>query len=184
MKWCSECGTSRAGNQIHKATDVVDIVRSNEVDVVDVVRSNEVDVVDVVRSNEVVVAGEQPDLPLYAVPQMPTLSLYARVYEPRLKGLPRDIAWGKRFLKEHHCYNKQYQKVKLNPRIVHEWFKPVTNEFVDEFLNNSSLLRWNLAFVKRISKCCAHKRKKNKKDEDEKNMIFDIKLPNEGLKLH
>lgn len=165
-KWCSECGTPRSGNQIHE----------NQI-------HENTDVVDVMRSDEVAVAGEQSDLPLYAVPQIPALSLYARVYEARPKGLPGDIAWGKRFLKEHRRYSKQYQKVKRNQRIVREWFKPGTNDFVDEFLNSPSL-RWDSAFVKRVSKYCAHKRKKAEKDEDEENMIFDIKFPDEGLKLH
>ena len=87
------------------------------------------------------------------------------------------------FLKEHRRYSKQYQKVKCNQRIVREWFKPGTNDFVDEFLNSPSL-RWDSAFVKRVSKYCAHKRKKAEKDEDEENMIFDIKFLDEGLKLH
>lgn len=171
-KFCSECGTPRVGNQIAETTTVVDVVRSTHEDVVDVV-----------RSTEVVNTGEEPDLPLYAIPQMPALTLYARVYEARPKGLPKDIAWGKRFLKQHRRYKRQYVKVKRNQRIVREWFKPGTNEFVDEFLKSSSL-RWDPTFLKRVRKYCKHTRKKADDDEDEENMVCDIKFPDEGLILH
>lgn len=160
-KWCSECGTPR-----HE------------------------DLMETELPLEVMENGGGPngsgqdealELPIWALPNHPTLTLQSRVYGKRPAGLPKEISWGKKFLKEHYCYRKQYKKVLWNQRVLREWFRDSNDAFVDEFVRSDSL-RWNFEFIKRLDKYVKKRRRRAAAAEEDN--IVDIKFPTDGVTIH
>ena len=137
------------------------------------------EIVEVVEANASV--EQETTVQLWAVPEYKgtnTITLYDRVYGVKPQGVGEDVLWGKRFLKSHREYRRQHKKLKKNYRIVREWFLPGTNEFVDQFLNSSSL-RWNKSYLKKVTEYCNEKRKSGSKED----LIELLAFPEEGLNL-
>ena len=160
-KWCHECGTPR-----HE--ELMEIANPLEV-----------------MGNGGGPSGsgedEALDLPLWALPNHATVTLQSRVYGKRLAGLPKDISWGKKFLKEHYCYRKQYKKVLWNQRVLREWFRDSNDAFVDEFVRSNSL-RWNFEFIKQLHKYVRNRRRRAAAVQEDN--IVDIHFPIDGVTIH
>jgi hypothetical protein len=67
-----------------------------------------------------------PDMPLWVLQDHPNVILQTRIYGKRPPGLGRGILWGKRFLKEHHCYRRQSKEEAAkeptnSPQMVSTW---------------------------------------------------------------
>jgi hypothetical protein len=159
-KWCNECGTARS--TLAEVGMHVEVVRSG---------------VDTTME-----ADESAlDMPLWVLQDHPNVTLQTRIYGKRPPGLGRSILWGKRFLKEHHCYRRQYKKLLRNQRILHKWFQPGIDAFVDDFLTFDSLC-WKKEYLKELCKYVQARRKRT--EEKEEDNITDINFLIEGLSVH
>jgi len=137
------------------------------------------EIVQVVEANASV--EQETTVRLWAMPEYEgtnSITLYDRVYGIKPQGVGVDVLWGKQFLKSHRQYWRQHKKLKKNYRLVREWFLPGTNEFVDQFLNSSSL-RWNKSYLKKLTDYCNEKRKSSPKEDLIELLVF----PEEGLSL-
>jgi hypothetical protein len=80
------------------------------------------------------VKKEALDMSLWTLQDHPSVTILKRLFEKRFVGFRKGFAWGKQFLKEHHCYWRQHKKLLKNQCILHERFWHGTDAFVDKFL--------------------------------------------------
>jgi hypothetical protein len=161
--FCSDCGTKRCSELVQDVAIIPADVMGGNVDV------------------DAQVEEEEQELPLWVLNDRPGLTLQKKIYGRRPAGLPKSVAWGRKFLKEHHCYKKQYKKLLWNQQIVRDWFRVGTDGFVDGFLSSSSL-HWNKEYVRSLHKYVRDRCRRAK--ELREDNIVDLHFPTEGITVH